>query len=190
MTPPQPRCLRALLLLLLLLGLASTAILVPWWMQMTAYQERTDELRARWQRFQALNARRSGLEARLQQITERERKDKYYIDAATPAVAAAGLQKQVKQAVEASGGDLVSTQNLPQAAEKGHQKVAIRVRMKSDVAALAEILHRLEGGRPLLFVDNLSIRARRSYRRRGKQRPSQGELDVRFDLSGYLKEGG
>ena len=182
------QCLLSLGALLLLLGLVAAAVLLPWWSQMRIYEERIEELTDRWQRFQNMNARRPLLEARLKQINQRHQTNNYTIEAATPAVAAANLQKAVKQAVESSGGQLVSTQNLPQVMEEGHARIAIRVRMNSDMGVLAEVLHNLEGGRPLLFVENLTIRARKAYRRRGVKKVRQQGLDIKFELSGYLRE--
>lgn len=183
------QCLFSLAVLLLLFALAASAVLLPWWSQMRAYNERIEELTDRWQRFHNLSARRPLLEARLQQLNERYKTDQYTIEAATPAVAAASLQRAVKQAVEAAGGKLVSTQTLPPAEEQGHARISIRVRMNSEVGALVEVLHSLEGGRPLLFVDDLSVRSRKAYRRRGvKKQLQQPGLDVKFELSGYLRE--
>jgi general secretion pathway protein M len=182
-------CLLSAGLLLLMLSVTGAAILLPWWSQMQIYDARMLELMERLERFRALSAKRPLLESQLQQVRQQREKNEYYIDAATPAVAAATLQRKVKQVVESSKGELVSTQNLPQRPDEESEQIAIRVRMSSDVEGLAKTLHKLEGGRPLLFVDNLSIRSRKRIRGRRKNRTVEYRLDIRFDLAGYLREG-
>lgn len=180
-------CLLSAGVLLLLLVAVGAVVFLPWWAQMQHYDERAVELTERLARFRALSARRPLLESQLQQVRLQHRKNEYYIDAATPAVAAAVLQRKVKQVAESSGGELLSTQNLPQNPAEKPMQIAIRVRMSGDVSGLVKTLHELEGGRPLLFVDNLSIRSRKKVRGRRKNRTVVYRLDVRFDLSGYLR---
>jgi len=181
-------CLLSAGILFLLLATVGAAILLPWWSQMQLYDEEAVELMERLARFKALSARRPLLESQLQQVRQRHETNEYYIDAATPAVAAAVLQRKVKQVVESGEGELVSTQNLPQNPAEKPVQIAIRVRMSSDVAALAKVLHELEVARPLLFIDNLSVRSRKKLRGRRTNRTVQYQLDVRFDLAGYLRE--
>ena len=63
------------------------------------------------------------------------------------------------------------------------------VRMNGGADILAEVLHVLEEGRPLLFVENLSIRSNKRVRGRRSNRVTEYTLDTTFDLVGFLRGG-
>ncbi len=172
--------------LLLLTGLL---VIWPWSAQYNAYDEEIAEQTSQLARFRNLATHRPDLEAELQQVGEAADRSRYYIRASTPAVGAAALQKQAKRIIDTHRGKLVSTQALPVQDDGKAVRIAIRVRMSIGPEALADVLHALEAGRPLLFIENLSIRAR-SARRGRQRRPSTAvasNLDVRYDLAGYMR---
>jgi len=182
-------CVAALVLLLILLLATGGGLLFPWWNKMREYDDKTREFTATLERYQQVNARKEGLEAELQAARQRLSRSSYYLDATTPALAAAELQKQVKQVIEAQGAKLVSTQNLDSVAVETPARIVIRVRMNGEVEALSKVLHELEGGRPLLFVENMTVRSLRQVRGRGRERTAAFTLDINFDLVGYLLGG-
>ncbi len=102
-------------------------------------------------------------------------------------LAAAKLQEQVKQILQSTSGQLLSTQALPDQEEGLFIPVKIRVHMKSDLSTLLNTLHRLESGKPLGFVENLQIQLTgrsRASNRQGRQ--ASNTLDSRFDLKVYM----
>jgi hypothetical protein len=61
--------------------------------------------------------------------------------------------------------------------------------MRCDAEDFLLVLHGMESGTPLMLVDDLNIirpRTRGRARVSNKQ-TAQGALDVRFNVSGYLK---
>jgi general secretion pathway protein M len=182
----RTHCGLALGILLLILAVAGGGILWPWAAKLREYDDKAQELAGNLERYQQVNARKSRLEAELQEVRRQLGQNNYYLDATTPALAAAELQKLVKDVVEGRGGKLVSTQNVDAVAGEIPARIAVRVRMNGDVDAMTKILHELEGGRPLLFVENLSIRSLRQVRGRGRERVTDFTLDINFDLVGYL----
>jgi general secretion pathway protein M len=187
-------CYRAFaILLLLLLGL-NLAITWPWLNLNGKYNETLSEITDQIRRFQDLQAQGPQLEAQLKSLDREVGNASFYVNADTPALAAAALQKQVKSAVDGAGGKLTSTQNLPIKEEGNAQRVAILVRMSGDVDALFKVLYDLEAASPLLFIDNLTVRNRPTPRRRRSRRPqpvsNQYSLDISFELTGYLRESG
>jgi general secretion pathway protein M len=187
-------CYRAVgVLLALLLGL-NLAITWPWLNLNGKYNETLAEINNQIRRFQNLQAQGPQLEAQLKSLDREVGNASFYVDAHTPALAAAALQKQVKSAVDGAGGKLTSTQNLPLKEEGNAQRVAILVRMSGDVDALFKVLYDLEAASPLLFIDNLTVRNRPTPRRRRSRRPqpvsNQYSLDISFELTGYLRESG
>ena len=185
-------CARALGVLVLMLLLANLAITLPWLRINGDYDQAIDTTTDQIGRYQALEAQGPQLKARLDSLHREVESASYYVDAETPALAAAALQSRVKQAVEGAGGTLTSTQSLPLEEEGSAERVAILVRMSGDVDALLRVLYALEGEPPLLFVDNLTVRNKRrpTRRRRGRQPvvDSTGySLDISFELAGYLR---
>ena len=59
--------------------------------------------------------------------------------------------------------------------------------MRCEVEDLSEVLYELESGSPYLFVDNLTIFRQVTRRRVGRELVEEKMLDVRFDLSGYMR---
>ena len=78
---------------------------------------------------------------------------------------------------------MVSSQVLPAEPVQGFQRISLRTRMRGDIETLRAMLHGLETGKPYLFVDNLRIRVWTVGRRNG---PQVGDLDVYFDVYGYM----
>lgn len=183
------QCLLSAGLLLLIILLLGSAIFIPWWDKMRFYKEETMEQVVRLQKFKALNDSRKALEAQLKSVRQQSARSRLYINATTPALAAAELQKRVKQTVEAQGGKLVSTQNIAKGQSTNSNEIVIRVRMSGGVEVLTKVLHTLEGEAPLLFVENLSIRSHKRVRGRRRNRTTQYRLDIHFDLIGYLRGG-
>ncbi|MES9927768.1 MAG: type II secretion system protein GspM, partial [Candidatus Thiodiazotropha sp. 6PDIVS] len=96
-----------------------------------------------------------------------------------------------KGVVSAAKGEILSTQIIGNDEEDGFRRVAIRVRMKSTLQDSVTIFHKLEGERPYLFVEEITIRSRPVARRRlpvNKTIQRALELlDIDFKLVGYMK---
>lgn len=175
-------------LLALVVLLLALAVLVPWWSKMRFYDAEIAAKSTQLERFQAMVARRPVLEAELNAAKRQLQRSNFYITADTPALAAAELQKKVKQIIESRGGHLVSTQNVDAFADEGPLQLAIRVRMTGDTPALTKVLYELENTRPLLFLDNLTLRTQRRVSGRGRNRTYEMVLDATFDLIAFLRE--
>lgn len=181
---------------ILVLALIGINLLITWpWLRINGeYNQAISDVRDQIERFQRLQAEAPQIQDQLDALDREVSNASFYIDANTPALAAAELQKKVKAAVDSAGGKLTSTQSLQQKEEGNAQRVAVLVRMGGDVDALFKVVHKLEESSPLLFIDNLTVRNRPVPRRRRarKPQPAQGQysLDISFELSGYLRESG
>jgi len=158
----------------------------PLWQLQVANTERIEALEFELQRFRAAAAARPQLEQRRAELRARQNRGGY-LSGDRPALAAADLQRLVRTAVATGRGTLVSTQVLPPESVEGFQRVSLRIRVRGDVEMLRSVLYRLETGTPYLLVDNLRIRVWTSGRRQGGI--EAGDLDVYFDVYGYLVEG-
>lgn len=111
-------------------------------------------------------------------------------------LASAALQQHLNRIVGQSGGQVVSTQILQKNQDTPLPSVAISVHIRCEVPELVALMHALESGNPLLFIDNLVIASTnvrtpqtqtssRTRRSNVRQRTPVASLDVRFELIGY-----
>jgi general secretion pathway protein M len=138
------------------------------------------------ERYDRLAATRPALEAQLTAIEQKPDTAAYYMRGATDALAAAALQARVTTLVEGSGASLLSIQTLTSTEDKGLRRIAIRLQMTAEIGPLVRVLHGLETGIPLLFVDNLELQSQNAPAIEPDAAPPSAPLIVGFDLYGYL----
>ena len=185
--PRWVRRLAALALLAALLwavyGLALTPLIAAY-EAADASLEETRRLLAGYQRV----ARTAPvLEERLEKLKAQQTETRVYLRGATDALAAAELQDLLKRTIAEGGGQVRSVQSLPAQADSGFQRVTVRIQYTGPVPSLLHVLYELEAHKPLLFIDNLDIRANIRQRRVKSDDGEPMMLIVRFDVSGYLR---
>ena len=176
--------LLALLILLALLLAFHLVLIQPAITQGSANAARIETLALQFSQFS-----RAGAEiARLKEETDRRRTtetgDGDFLAAQAPAIAAASLQKDLKAMIEASGGELISSQALPGRAEEAQPRVTIQAELRIDIAALRAALYQLMIHRPLLFTDKITIQRRNLSP--GRRDRAAGLLEVQLEVSAYL----
>lgn len=181
---PAIRRILALAILALLLLVGASA--VGWVMdEYDASQSSAQRLQEAIQRRHQAEAKLAELQAELAALKQHQASAVGFLQSSTESLAAAELQSRIKSSVEAAHGDLRSTQILPGHDEGGFRRVSIRGQIVVDMAAMQRLFYELEASTPFLFVDNVEVRARATSRQRVQGENPQ--LDVRFDLSGYLR---
>ncbi len=138
------------------------------------------------ERYRRVAAARPALQERLDALKSRQSEIGTYLSGETDALAGAELQELVNATVAKGGGGLRSVQILPVKADGGFRRIGVRVQMTATVAQVLRVLHGLEAGSTLLFVDNLEVSNRRARRRRNQPVEMDPTLLVRLDLFGYL----
>jgi len=147
-----------------------------------SYHEEIATLNDRLARYRAVASQRDVVVDRAVQLRDDPSLAVNFLAQETPALAAAALQQYVKRAIGQSGGGLVSTQAVPSKETTGIVEATVKVRMRGNSDTIQKLFHRLEAGHPLVFIDNVSLRAT------GRQGLAKGQhLDMRFDLTGYLR---
>lgn len=101
------------------------------------------------------------------------------------ALAGAFVQSFLTTTVERAGGSVRSVQILPVREEHELRRISARAQVHVTTTALRDVLHRLEGADPYLFVDSLDVRQVQQPRP-GEIETTEPELLVRLDLHGYL----
>lgn len=181
-SPPLRKAL-ALVLLLALLSLVWSALLGP---LLAGYRQdlaTAAQLRAAVAKAQAAPRDPEALRERLEQARADQAESGGFLRADTESLAAAELQELLRSAANAAGGTVRSTQVLDGREEEGYRRVTVRVQVALGLPGFLEMLHAIEGGTPYLFVDGLSASARPPG-----PRSRDGELEVRMDVSGYVRK--
>ena len=138
-------------------------------------------------RYRRVAAARPALQERLDALKSRQSEIGTYLGGETDALAGAELQELVNATVATGGGGLRSVHILPVKADGGFRRIGVRVQMTATIAQVLRVLHGLEAGSTLLFVDNLEVSNRRARRRRNQPVEMDPTLLVRLDLFGYLR---
>jgi general secretion pathway protein M len=190
MTPRQSRTAAVAILILLLVMILAVAI-YPVWSNNLAYNGKIEDAQFQIQRYQRIAGQSSRYQKEFNNLKRTQQSDARYLQSKTDSLANAELQRRIKQVVAAGHGEIISTQTAQTSQEKVLKKVSIRVRMKSTLENLKQILHQLETQKPYLFIDNISLRSRHIPRRRlPKTKDIAKEirmLDLEFLVTGYIK---
>ena len=172
-------------LLLLAATILAAYALIGWPLQ-SAYQEALANIvdrRLVLARLDAAKMRDSALAATL-----RSREDSTgnpVIAAETDSSAAAFLQSHLQTLLEANAAQLTSVEALQSDTRDSYRGVSLRAQFTTGHEGLRQILFALEAGRPVVFLDNMTVSAR-SVRAIGVERP----LDVQVDLTAFRDSDG
>lgn len=182
---PKQRRLLALAILVLALGVVFSVSLLPVLLANQHYRETIASLESRLQKLQRAAAVGDSLQPQYEQLKRWQTSDAQYLKSNSAALAAAELQRLVKRVMVAKNAQVVSTQILTTRAEEGFDRVSLKVRLRGELENIVQAFHVLETGEPFVFLDNVSIRASRGRRVRGKVTTAQ-TLDVDMELIAYM----
>ena len=115
-----------------------------------------------------------------------------FLMGANYALAANSLQQYLVETIESNGGKLVSVGvEQPQTGEApgAARRVTVQATSDLDVNGLQATLHGLEGGRPLVLIDNLTVRRPPSRREGESDDKTLPRLTVELRIIGFYREG-
>jgi len=192
-----PKDGRFLALLLLLIVLATVYLGgIHWWFvePHLEYANEMQDLREQEQRFRHTIAERAEVEKRLADVRTYEQSNQAFLAETDANAASAALIQRLKTSVSEHAPDqkrcqLVSQQSYNGGEEELYPRATIQVRMRCDLEPFAAILYDLENGKPYLFVNQLTIHRQQSWVPPGGK-PAVSLLDIRFNLSGYMRQSG
>lgn len=155
------------------------------------YAEEIADLRTQLARFEAVAAQRESLQQRLTAIRESREDASLFLVEGDFNEAAAAMSERLGQMVGTVADEdckIVSRQPVRPRVQERYERVTVNVRMRCESEDLLQILYRLESEVPMVIVDDLNIIRPRSRRRVNRNIVEVAEaLDVRFNMSGYLK---
>jgi general secretion pathway protein M len=143
-------------------------------------------------RFERVAAQRTDYETLLQGLQERKTDENLFLSGDDFNEAAAGMSERLGQMIAVQADDscqIVSRQPVRPRVQERFQKVTVNVRMRCGIEDLKKVLYSLETGVPMIIADEVTVIKPRSRRRRNVNAPdTSGILDIRFNMSGYLRE--
>jgi general secretion pathway protein M len=190
---PDQRNSKTTAIMLLVIALLLVYLLVfHWFIQRHGeYAEEISDLRTQLNRFQTVATQREALQTRLSQIRNSQKDADLFLEDPEFDEAAASMSGRLGEMVRAQAAEtcqIVSRQPVRPRVQERFQKVTVNVRMRCNADNFLQILYQMETGTPLMLVDDLNIiRPRTRRRSRNAQPVAQGALDIRFNVSGYLK---
>lgn len=146
-------------------------------------------------RYQQVAAQRGRYESLLQELRQRRSDANLFLEGSDFNEAAAGLSERLSQMIGIQAEDncqIVSRQPVRPRVEERFERVTVNVRMRCGIDDLKKLLYALETGVPMVIADEVTvIKPRSRSRRRGNEEPETGApLDIRFNMSGYLRAPG
>ena len=193
----QPKDGRFLAVVLLLIVLMLIYLVgVHWWFVAPQMQFRADmrDVREQQLRFRQTTAEKPAIQKRLAEVKAYEQGNQAFLAETDANAASAALIQRIKQAMSDHAKDekrcqTVSTQSYNGGEEELYKRVTVQARLRCDLEPLAAVLYDLENGKPYLFIDQVMIYRQQSYTPPGAK-VAPVPLDVRFNVSGYLRQPG
>lgn len=191
---PQGRNARLTAALLAIIALILAYLLLFHWfvLRHVEYAAELGDLSEQLGRFEAVAAQREPMEALLREIREDRQDMNLFLPEADFNEAAAAMSDRLSQTVSTQAEDdcqIVSRQPVRPRVEERYQKVTVNVRMRCGIDDLATVLYSLETSVPMVITDEVTIIKPRARRRPGSSGPEPVvPLDIRFNMSGYLRE--
>lgn len=178
----------ALALLVAALGLIVSGMLYPLVSLQGEYRETLDRERFKLRQLNRIASQKGALSQRLDNIKAMNQKNEAFLPTTTAALASAELQTRIKEIVTDAGGELASTQVIPEKPEENITRVGVKIRLNGSTPILRNILHAFESGKKALFIDNLNIRPiRMPVNPRDKNAGPEDRLSVDFDVIGFMQ---
>ena len=163
------------------------AIAIPVWLAPRHYDAALADLTDKFERYRRIAATRPEVVRSLEEVRSKEAR-KFFLRSGGAALSAAEVQESVRQFIEANGARLI-TMAVPASKDEGrYRQVLVNVQLTANIQTLRKILHRVENGTPLLFIDNLMVRSQVP----ATFKPGPGaepEMFVQFDVYGYSVTG-
>ncbi len=157
------------------------------------YSREISDLSQQLGRFQRVAAQRSLYEGQLQSLQNRRSDENLFLEGSDFNEAAAGMPERLSQMISTQADDscqIVTRQPVRPRVQERFEKVTVNVRMRCNIEDLKKILYSLETGVPMVIADDLTVIKPRTRRRARSNQPApvQNTLDIRFNMSGYLRQ--
>lgn len=156
------------------------------------YNEEIGELTSQLARFQRVASQKEMVESQLKSLQGRRSESNLFLEEGDFNEAAAGMSERLNQMVSTQADEscqVVSRQPVRAREVEKFEKVTVNVRMRCSIEDLVGLLYSLETGVPMIIADEVTVIKPRARRRvDAKTSSDTAALDVRFNMSGYLRQ--
>ena len=143
------------------------------------------QMETRLAHYQRAAANLGARQARLEALKQRQSGQSGFLGGANDALAAVGIQNKIKELTGVSRATLKSIQVMPAVDEGKFRRITVRGQISTTIGGAQRLFYGLEAGQPLLFVDNVDIRARSENNRFRQRDEPDDQLEIDFDVYGY-----
>jgi general secretion pathway protein M len=144
-----------------------------------------DQLQDTLMRYQRAARDLAPRQAELAALKQRQSAQDGFLQGANDTLVAAQIQNRIKALADATKGELRSTQVLPSQDEGKLRRITVRGQMSTTLSGALRVFHGLESVSPLLFIDNVDMRARPAQLRDRSAAVNTDVIDLQFDVYGY-----
>ena len=153
------------------------------------YSGEISQLREQLGRYNRVAAMQDDYEELLQNLQTNRSDQNLFLEELDFNEAAAAMSERLGQAVDgraANSCTIVSRQPVRPRVQERYEKVSVNVRMRCVIDDVNSILHWIETSVPLIIIEEMTILKPRTRQSRRNQQQKTGQLDVRFNMSGFL----
>lgn len=171
--------------------IAGSILLVPFLNTILEYNGTIENLEFRLNRYSERIVDKDKMQRQVTELRKQLRNAGFFSSQETAALAIAEMQKKIKQAVQEAGGQMTSTQALPQQEFEGLTKIVVKVRLSGSVEAIRNILYAIETAKPYMVVEKIDINQVRGRRNRKTRKIEPvDKLNVNMDVVGFMRHAG
>lgn len=183
---PWQHALASLALTAGVFGIAWALLLLPAGRLQEANQDRIQTLEQQLLRYRQAALSVDELRQAVISVKQNNGNSDRFMTGTEPALAAAEVQRLLRDLSEKHQGQVLSSQPLLQETESSYPRITIKISMRGSIQALHGILYDIAATESKLTINNLVVQQRRSARHTSED--AEPQLDIRFDVVTYLSD--
>ena len=184
----QQRWLGLGLLFGIIISIAALVI-VPWLNSLNEINADIDEQAFRIKRYQRVIASREEVLIDVEQGRKEINALGYFNTQESSSLATAELQNSIKAMAVNAGGELSSSQVLPNKEQNDLVRITVKVKLTGDMEMLRSLLYDIEVKKPLLIIDNVTVMpAPKRRNRKTRKTEETGNIVVTLEVSSYMRK--
>jgi len=128
-------------------------------------------------------------QAELAALKQHQSSQEGFLQGSNDTLLAVQIQNRIKALADANRAELRSSQVLPPQDEGKLRRISVRGQVSTTLAGALHLFYGLESVMPLLFIDNVDLRARPANLRDRNSTDASDIVDLQFDVYGYAQGG-
>ena len=162
---------------------------MPWLNDLSEINDEIDEQVFRIKRYQRVIASREEVLIDVEQGRKEINALGYFNTQASSSLATAELQNNIKAMAVDAGGELSSSQVLPNKEQNGLTRITVKVKLTGDMEMLRSLLYQIEIKKPLLIIENITVvPAPKTRNKKTRKTELTGDVVVTVEVSSYMRK--